>query len=81
MLVAPPDEHRRLLQAFLSAASAGDTRALVELLANDAVMISDGGAEGRVVGRQRNLPRPLQGAARIAAFVAAACTSSHPSCP
>ena len=71
MLVPQPDEHRRLLGAFLSAASAGDTRALVELLAEDAIMISDGGAEGRVVGRQRNLPRPLQGAARIAAFVAA----------
>jgi RNA polymerase sigma-70 factor (ECF subfamily) len=71
MLVSHPDEHRRLLQAFLSAALAGDTRAIVELLADDAMLISDGGAEGRVVGRQRNLPRPLQGAARIAAFVVA----------
>ena len=72
MLVARPDEHRRLLQAFLDAASAGDTRALVGLLADDAIMISDGGAGGRAVGRRRNLPRPLHGAARIAAFVAAA---------
>jgi len=70
MLEARPDEHRRLLRAFLAAATAGDTRALVELLAHDAVMITDGGAEGRVAGRQRNLPKPLQGAARIAAFVA-----------
>jgi RNA polymerase sigma-70 factor (ECF subfamily) len=71
LLAAEPEEHRRLLLAFVSAASAGDTRALVELLADDAIMISDGGAAGRVVGQQRNLPRPLQGAARIAAFVAA----------
>ncbi|WP_437904264.1 sigma-70 family RNA polymerase sigma factor [Sorangium sp. So ce327] len=71
VLMARPDEHRRLLRAFLNAASAGDTRALVELLAEDAIMITDGGAEGRAVGRQRNLPRPLAGAARIAAFVAA----------
>ncbi len=71
-LAARPDEHRRLLQAFLSAALAGDTRALVALLADDAITITDGGAEGRAVGRQRNLPRPLHGAARIAAFVAAA---------
>jgi RNA polymerase sigma-70 factor (ECF subfamily) len=68
-LEARPEEHRRLLRAFLAAATAGDTHALVELLADDAVMISDGGAEGRVVGRQRNLPKPLQGAARIASFV------------
>ncbi|APR79619.1 RNA polymerase sigma-70 factor [Minicystis rosea] len=70
LLTTSPDEHQQLLHAFLRAASAGDTRALVALLADDAVMITDGGAEGRVVGRQRNLPRPLHGAARIAAFVA-----------
>ncbi|MFT3769767.1 MAG: sigma-70 family RNA polymerase sigma factor [Minicystis sp.] len=75
LLAARPDEHRRLLQAFVSAASAGDTGALVALLADDAVMISDGGAEGRVVRGQRNLPRPLQGAARIAAFVATVTTA------
>jgi RNA polymerase sigma-70 factor (ECF subfamily) len=44
----------------------------VQLLADDAIMISDGGAEGRTIGGQRSLPRPLQGAARIAAFVATA---------
>jgi len=76
MLSPRPDEHRRLLQAFVTAASAGDIRALVELLADDAIMISDGGPEGRIVGGQRNLPRPLRGAARIAAFVAAASTRS-----
>lgn len=71
-LLAPePEEHRRLLLAFVSAASAGDTKALVALLADEAVMITDGGAEGRAVGQRRNLPKPLQGAARIAAFVAA----------
>lgn len=69
MLVPRPEEHRRLLQAFLGAASAGDLPTLVDLLADDAVMISDGGAGGRVLRGQRNLQRPLQGAARIAAFV------------
>lgn len=71
-LMAPASDHRRLLQAFLSASTAGDTRALVELLADDATMITDGGAEGRVSQGQRNLPQPLHGAARIAAFVVAA---------
>jgi len=72
MLSASPEEHGRLLRAFVQAATAGDTTTLVSLLADDAIMISDGGAEGRVVAGQRNLPRPLQGAARIAAFVTTA---------
>jgi RNA polymerase sigma-70 factor (ECF subfamily) len=72
LLSARPEEHRRLLQAFLGAARAGDVSGLVAILADDAVMVSDGGPEGRVVAGQRNLPRPLQGAARIAAFVVAA---------
>lgn len=72
ILSAPNDEHRRLLQAFLGAASAGDAAALVGLLADNAVMISDGGPRGVTVGGFRNLPGPLQGADRIAAFVAAA---------
>ena len=71
LTAAPPNEHRRMLQAFLAAASAGDVHALVELLADDATMITDGGVGGRKVGRVRNLPRPLHGPARIAAFVAA----------
>jgi RNA polymerase sigma-70 factor, ECF subfamily len=71
-LVAPPGEHRRLLHAFLGAATTGDISALVALLADDAVMISDGGSAGRASGGLRNLPRPLSGAAHIAAFVVAA---------
>lgn len=69
-LTTSPDEHRRLLQAFLRAATVGDTETLVGLLADDAFMITDGGPDGvkdnRGVG---NLPAPLGGSARIAAFV------------
>jgi RNA polymerase sigma-70 factor (ECF subfamily) len=75
---APPDEHRRLLQAFVQAAAAGDTLALQSLLADDAVMITDGGPRGRSVGRLRNVPRPLHGRTRIAAFVAATAARSAP---
>ena len=71
-LVASADEHRRLLHAFLGAATNGDVGALVALLADDALMISDGGASGRVAGGLRNLTRPLSGPARIAAFVVSA---------
>lgn len=68
---ASSEVHRRLLWAFTKAARAGDVDALVNLLAQDAVMITDGGPEGRQVEGRRNLPGPLHGAAKIAAFVAA----------
>jgi len=76
-LVAPPAEHRRLLHAFMAAANSGDASALVALLADDAIMISDGGVAGRETGGLRNLRRPLVGAARIAAFVVAATARSR----
>jgi len=69
-LTASSEEHRRLLRAFLKAASAGDVEDLKTLLADDAVMIADGGPEGVRVRGVRNLPRPLIGRAKIAAFVA-----------
>jgi RNA polymerase sigma-70 factor (ECF subfamily) len=71
MQSASREEHRRLLEAFLKAASGGDLQAVVQLLAENAVMVTDGGAEGRRFAGQRNLPQPLEGAARIAAFVVA----------
>ncbi len=75
MLPASPEEHERLLHAFLGAVSAGNVTGLVRLLAEDAILVTDGGPEGRVAGGRRNLPRPLQGAARIAAFVVASAGS------
>jgi RNA polymerase sigma-70 factor (ECF subfamily) len=72
LIAASREEHERLLHAFVRAASAGDTTALVELLSADAVLITDGGAEGRRYGRVRNLRVPLHGAAHIAAFISAA---------
>src|SRR5262249_11701303 len=71
---ASQETHRRLLGAFVQAASAGDVGALAAMLADDAVMITDGGPEGRRVGGLRNLRAPLRGASRIAAFVAATAT-------
>jgi RNA polymerase sigma-70 factor (ECF subfamily) len=72
-IASSQEEHQRLLRAFLAAAGAGDAAAMVELLAEDAVMVSDGGPEGvSDAGGFRNLPRPLRGSARIAAFVTSA---------
>ena len=73
---ASPEVHERLLTAFTQAAREGDLDALVAMLADDAVMITDGGSEGRRVGRIRNLLVPLHGARKIAAFVAATARSS-----
>ena len=75
LFAASPEEHRRLLTAFTEAASAGNIDALVGMLAEDAVMVTDGGAEGRRAGGIRNLQAPLAGAARIAAFVSATARS------
>jgi len=71
-----PETHRRLLAAFTQAATTGDLDALVAMLADDAVMVTDGGPGGRRVGGIRNLRAPLQGARKIAAFVAATARSS-----
>jgi RNA polymerase sigma-70 factor, ECF subfamily len=71
LIGASREEHQRLLDAFLRAASAGDVAGLVNLLAPDAVLITDGGPEGRTFKGVRNLRRPLEGAERIAAFVVA----------
>jgi RNA polymerase sigma-70 factor (ECF subfamily) len=51
--------------------AAGSSAALTKLLADDAVMISDGGAAGISYAGIRNLPKPLIGSAKIAAFLTA----------
>jgi RNA polymerase sigma-70 factor, ECF subfamily len=71
LMAASREEHQRLLDTFLRAASAGDAAALTELLAADAVLITDGGPEGRAFRGVRNLRWPLEGAANVAAFIAA----------
>ena len=47
LFAASPEDHRRLLDAFSQAASDGNITALVAMLAQDAVMVTDGGPEGR----------------------------------
>jgi RNA polymerase sigma-70 factor, ECF subfamily len=67
----PREEHRRLLEGFLRAFSAGDVGALVGLLAEDAVLVTDGGPTGRSEAGLRNLKKPLRGAEHVAAFILA----------
>lgn len=56
----PPAEHERLADAFIDALRRQDVSALARLLAEDAVLMSDGG------GRVQAVPHPLHGALRIA---------------
>lgn len=65
------EEHERLLRAFVEASTRGDVAALSAVLAEDVVLIADAGPEGGRFGRVRNLPRPVSGRAKVAAFAAA----------
>lgn len=78
LLVTPREEHARLLHAFLKASAAGDVRELLGILADDAVLIADAGPDGVRYGRVRNLPRPLSGPVKIAAFLAAVGRQEQP---
>ena len=65
---ASPREHRRLLEAFLQAASTGDLSALLALLAPDVTLTVDA-PDGARFGGARALGRPLVGGARVAGFI------------
>lgn len=71
-LTVAPDEHQRLLEAFVSAATRGDVAALERILAEDVVLVADAGPAGGTFGRVKNLARPLVGRAKVAPFVASA---------
>jgi RNA polymerase sigma-70 factor (ECF subfamily) len=64
------DEHRRLLMAFVGAIR-GEEQPLMELLAEDVVLIGDAGPEGGRYGKLRNVGRPVVGRTRVAAFIGA----------
>lgn len=62
-LEADPDEHERLLRGFLEATEAGDLASLEALLAEDVVLLSDGG------GKAPAALNPIHGPNRIARFM------------
>ena len=61
---ASPEEGRRLASAFTAAVSSGDTGTLLQLLAADAVLYSDGG------GKRVAALNPISGADKILRFIA-----------
>ncbi|MCU1277487.1 MAG: polymerase sigma-70 factor [bacterium] len=64
------EEHRRLLMAFVGAIS-GVEQPLIDMLAEDVVLIGDAGAEGGRFGKIRDVGRPVVGQKRVAALVRA----------
>jgi RNA polymerase sigma-70 factor (ECF subfamily) len=66
-----PGEHRRLLTAFVGAIMGGEQERLLEMLAEDAVLIADAGPSGGRYGRLRYVGRPVVGRVKIAALMKA----------
>jgi RNA polymerase sigma-70 factor (ECF subfamily) len=73
-----PEEHKRLLMAFVGAVTRGDEAALIDLLAEDAVLIADAGPKGGSYGRIRNVGRPVVGRTRIVAAMKASARQDVP---
>ncbi|MEU4420747.1 RNA polymerase sigma-70 factor [Actinoplanes sp. NPDC024001] len=67
---ATPARHRQVTERFFAAAGGGDINTLMELLAPDVTLWTDGG------GRVRQALRPVIGAERVAAWLAG--VSSRP---
>ncbi|MEZ4862158.1 MAG: RNA polymerase sigma-70 factor [Caldilineaceae bacterium] len=61
--MTPPPEHRQVVEQFIAALGQGDAARLTALLAEDAVLISDGG------GKVAAATRPLAGRATILRFL------------
>ena len=62
--VVSPAETRAALEAFQQAVETGDLQSLLEVLAPDVVLISDGG------GVKQAVPRPIVGAEKVARLMA-----------
>lgn len=70
-LTATREEHQRLLGAFVRAVVGGEPAALIDLLAEDAVLRVDAGKGGARFGQIRNVTRPVVGRARVVALLGA----------
>jgi RNA polymerase sigma-70 factor (ECF subfamily) len=63
------EEHRRLLAAFVEATTSGNQEALLNMLAEDAVLIADAGPGVVHYGGIRNIGKPVVGRRKIAALL------------
>ncbi|MGB0099921.1 MAG: RNA polymerase sigma-70 factor [Nocardioides sp.] len=62
--VSSASEHDRAMQGFLTAVSTGDVQALVDVLAPDVVLVTDGG------GARKSALRPILGRDKVLRFLA-----------
>jgi RNA polymerase sigma-70 factor (ECF subfamily) len=65
-------EHRRVVEAFAAAATSGDLAALIRVLDQDVVLVSDGG------GLVTSALRPVHGADRVARFLLGVLAKGQP---
>jgi RNA polymerase sigma-70 factor (ECF subfamily) len=65
-------EHRRVVEAFASAATSGDLAALIRVLDPDIVLVSDGG------GLVTSARKPVLGADRVARFLLGVLAKEQP---
>ena len=65
-------EHRRVVEAFASAATSGDLTALIRVLDPDVVLVSDGG------GLVTSARKPVLGADRVARFLLGVLAKEQP---
>jgi RNA polymerase sigma-70 factor (ECF subfamily) len=70
--IAPPAEHRQLTERFLAAFASGNAARVAELLAEDVVLVSDGGPN-RLAAR-----RPVHGRDRVSRGLAGFATKVPP---
>lgn len=70
--IVPASDHHRLAERFLAAFSSGDATKVAELLAEDVVLISDGGPD-RLAAR-----RPVAGIDRVSRGIAGFATKAPP---
>jgi RNA polymerase sigma-70 factor (ECF subfamily) len=63
------EEHRRLLAAFVQATTSGNQAALLDMLAEDAVLIADAGPGVVRYGGIRNIGKPVVGRRNVAALL------------
>jgi len=63
------EEHRKLLAAFVKATTGGDQEALLNMLAEDAVLVADAGPGVVRYGGIRNIGRPVVGRRKVAALL------------
>ncbi len=71
MMHTSQEEHAKMVQTFVEAASSGRLEAFSKLLCESTVLVADAGPRGGRFGKVRNLAKPIVGPRKILAFIGA----------